>query len=382
MNRTKILLVDDELNLRETISEVLIYQDYSVKSVCNGQEALDLLEYWTPDLIICDIMMPVMDGSTLLEIIKDINSLNTIPFIFLTAKKESNLMRKCLLEGADDYIAKPFKIKELISIIESKLERFEKIKNYHSNLYLGQKKVFLHEINTPLNGILEPIELLIENQEKLEKLEKKEISAFFESIKLSGERLNRTLQNIILYQNLKNNSVEFNDNSSSEILSSFLKTKEKIFKIHEDQERRISFEIDKATIKISEEHLQYIFFELIDNALKFSSNEKIIIVTGKQFNDEYYELVIKDFGIGFTEQELNKIGAAQQFNREERERQGLGLGLFLSKTIVKKSNGVFTIVSKENEGTSLKLFLSLHIKNIPQLQKKLRTNKVILSQNT
>lgn len=382
MNRTKILLVDDELNLRETISEVLIYQDYSVKSVCNGQEALDLLEYWTPDLIICDIMMPVMDGSTLLEIIKDINSLNTIPFIFLTAKKESNLMRKCLLEGADDYIAKPFKIKELISIIESKLERFEKIKNYHSNLYLGQKKVFLHEINTPLNGILEPIELLIENQEKLEKLEKKEISAFFESIKLSGERLNRTLQNIILYQNLKNNSVEFNDNSSSEILSSFLKTKEKIFKIHEDQERRISFEIDKATIKISEEHLQYIFFELIDNALKFSSNEKIIIVTGKQFNDEYYELVIKDFGIGFTEQELNKIGAAQQFNREEREQQGLGLGLFLSKTIVKKSNGVFTIVSKENEGTSLKLFLSLHIKNIPQLQKKLRTNKVILSQNT
>jgi CheY-like chemotaxis protein/anti-sigma regulatory factor (Ser/Thr protein kinase) len=382
MNRTKILLVDDELNLRETISEVLIYQDYSVKSACNGQEALDLLEYWTPDLIICDIMMPVMDGSTLLEIIKDINSLNTIPFIFLTAKKESNLMRKCLLEGADDYIAKPFKIKELISIIESKLERFEKIKNYHSNLYLGQKKVFLHEINTPLNGILGPIELLIENQEKLEKLEKKEISAFFESIKLSGERLNRTLQNIILYQNLKNNSVEFNDNSSSEILSSFLKTKEKIFKIHEDQARRISFEIDKATIKISEEHLQYIFFELIDNALKFSSNEKIIIVTGKQFNDEYYELVIKDFGIGFTEQELNKIGAAQQFNREEREQQGLGLGLFLSKTIVKKSNGVFTIVSKENEGTSLKLFLSLHIKNIPQLQKKLRTNKVILSQNT
>lgn len=326
--------------------------------------------------------MPVMDGSTLLEIIKDINSLNTIPFIFLTAKKESNLMRKCLLEGADDYIAKPFKIKELLSIIESKLERFEKIKNSHSNLYLGQKKVFLHEINTPLNGILGPIELLIENQEKLEKLEKKEIAAFFESIKLSGERLNRTLQNIILYQNLTNNSVEFNDNSSSEILSSFLKTKEKIFKIHEDQERRISFEIDKATIKISEEHLQYIFFELIDNALKFSSNEKIIIVTGKQFNDEYYELVIKDFGIGFTEQELNKIGAAQQFNREEREQQGLGLGLFLSKTIVKKSSGVFTIVSKENEGTTLKLFLSLHIKNIPQLQKKCKTNKVILSQNT
>ena len=360
MNRTKILLIDDELNLRETISELLIYQNYNVKSACNGQEALDLLEYWTPDLIICDIMMPVMDGSTFLQIIKDINSLNSIPFIFLTAKKESNLMRKCLLEGADDYISKPFKIKELISIIKSKLERFEKIKNSNSNLYLGEKKVFLHEINTPLNGILGPIELLMNDQEKLDK---KEISAFYESIKISGDRLNRTMQNIIFYQNLKSNSIEFNPNSSSEILNAFLKTKEKNFKIHAGQEKRIKFEIDKAAIKISQDHLQYILFELIDNALKFSSNDKVISVSGREFNDEYYELVIRDFGIGLSEQELNKIGAAQQFNRKQREQQGLGLGLFLSKIIIKKSNGVFTIVSKENEGATIKIFLPLHTKN-------------------
>lgn len=361
MNRTKILLVDDELNLRETISELLIYQNYNVKSACNGQEALDLLEYWTPDLIICDIMMPVMDGSKFHEIIKDINSLNSIPFIFLTAKKESNLMRKCLLDGADYYIAKPFKIKELISIIESKLERFEKIKNSHSNLYLGKKQVFIHEINTPLNGILGPIELLMRNQKKMDK---KDISAFYESIKISGDRLNRTMQNIIFYQNLKNNSIEFNPNSSCEILDAFLKTKEKNFKIHKDQEKRINFEIDKAMIKISQYHLKYILFELIDNALKFSSNNKVINVSGKQFNEEYYELVIQDFGIGFTELELNKIGAAQQFNREEREQQGLGLGLFISKIIIKKSIGVFTIVSKENEGTTIKIFLPLHTKNL------------------
>ncbi|CAM3889452.1 hybrid sensor histidine kinase/response regulator [Flavobacterium sinopsychrotolerans] len=357
MNKTKILLVDDEVSLRETISELLIIQNYNVKSACNGQEALDFLEYWIPDLIICDIMMPVMDGSTLLELIKDNNSLNSIPFIFLTAKKENNLMRKCLLDGADDYIAKPFKIRELISIIESKIERFEKIKNSHSNLYLGKKKVFLHEINTPLNGILGPIELLMENQEKLDK---KEISAFYESIKISGERLNRTMQNIIFYQNLKNNSIEFDPNSSSEILNAFLKTKEKIFKIYEGQEKRISFEIDKAIIKFSQEHLEFIFFELIDNALKFSSNNKIIIVSGEQFNNEYYELVIRDFGIGLSEQELNKIGASQQFNREKREQQGLGLGLFLSKIIIKKSEGVFTIISKENEGTTIKIFLPLY----------------------
>jgi two-component system sensor histidine kinase/response regulator len=356
MNKSKILLVDDELNLRETISELLCYQNYDIKMASNGQEALDLLEYWIPDLIICDIMMPVMDGNILHGIIKEIHSLNSIPFIFLTAKKENNLMRKCLLDGADDFISKPFKIKELTSIIESKIERFEKIKNTHNNLYPGKNIYFSHEINTPLNGILGPIEILMENEVNLDK---KEILAFYESIKISGDRLNRTMQNIILYQNLKNNSVEFNDNSSSEILSTFLNTKEKKFKIYEGQKKRIRFRIDKATIKISQKHLQFIFFELIDNALKFSSDKKIIIVSGEQFNKEYYELVIKDFGIGLSQQELNKIGAAQQFNREEREQQGLGLGLFLSKILIKKSNGVFTIVSKENEGTSIKIFLPL-----------------------
>lgn len=357
MNKNKILLVDDELNLRETISELLNYQNYDVKTACNGQDALDLLEYWVPDLIICDIMMPVMDGSTFHEIIKEIHSLNSIPFIFLTAKKENNLMRKCLLDGADDFMSKPFKIKELTSMIESKIERFEKIKNNYNNLYLGKKKTFLHEINTPLNGILGSIELLMKNEENLDR---KEVLSFYESIKISGERLNRTMQNIILYQNLKNNSIKFNDHSSCEILNTFLNTKEKIFKIYEGQEKRISFEIDKATIKFNKKHLEFIFFELIDNALKFSSDNKIIIVSGEQFNNEYYELVIRDFGIGLSQQELKKIGASQQFNREKREQQGLGLGLFLSKIIIKKSAGVFTIISKENEGTTIKIFLPLY----------------------
>jgi signal transduction histidine kinase len=71
-------------------------------------------------------------------------------------------------------------------------------------------------------------------------------------------------------------------------------------------------------------------------------------------------LVIRDFGIGLSQQELKKIGASQQFNREKREQQGLGLGLFLSKIIIKKSAGVFTIISKENEGTTIKIFLPLY----------------------
>lgn len=125
----KILVVDDDLHLRETISEILAYHKYVVKTVENGLEALKLLESWTPHFILCDIMMPVMDGHIFHEAIQKNESLSAIPFVYLTAKNEENLARKCLSQGADDFIVKPFKSNELIVILKAKIDRFEKIKN-------------------------------------------------------------------------------------------------------------------------------------------------------------------------------------------------------------------------------------------------------------
>lgn len=358
MVQNKILLVEDELNIRNTTTELLQYKNYDVRAVANGQEALDLLDNWIPDLIVCDIMMPIMDGHQLHEIIKENKSLAAIPFIFLTAKKENNLMRKCMLDGVDDFLSKPFKTRELLKIIAVKIERFQKIKNVNNNLYIGEKKYFLHEINTPLNGMLGTINLL---SDKTNKLDEEEVETFYDAMKVSTHRLNRTLQNIIIYENLKNNELYFSDSEQSEIASSFHETKNKLLSTYIDQEKRITFEIEKSNLKISKEYLDFILFELIDNALKFSSDSKIIIVSGEKYNDQYYELIIRDFGIGFSELELRKINAAQQFNREELEQQGLGLGLYLSKTILKKAQGVFSIVSEVNKGTKISLFFPLAI---------------------
>jgi two-component system sensor histidine kinase/response regulator len=357
MNKHKILLVDDEENLRETVSELLIHENYDVKTASNGLKAIEVLGDWTPDLIISDLMMPVMDGHAFHELVKENTTLNSIPFIYLTAKKENNQRRKYLIAGADDYISKPFKIKELIETIKSKIERFEKIKNASNNIYLGEKKYFSHEINTPLNGILGPIDFLIKNED----IDKEDVFAFYESIKTSAERLNRTMQNVMLYQNLKSNIHKFDTNSYAPILDVFLKVKDKIFEVSTNQEQRINYEVNKADIKIPEQYLQFIIFELIDNALKFSQDNKTIMVSGSIYDKDFYELIIKDFGVGFSENELNKIGATQQFNREEKEQQGLGLGLFLSKIITKEFAGVFNISSKEKEGTTIKILLPLNI---------------------
>ena len=357
MNNKKILLVDDEAELRETISELLVHSNYSVMTAQNGQEALKILDYWTPDLIISDIMMPIMDGNLFYDIVKDTNTINQIPFIFLTAMNDEEEKEKCLLNGVDHFIAKPFKIENLLKIINSKIDRFEKIKNAYNTINASNNSYFIHEINTPLHGILGSINLLIKNRERFGE---NEIDMFYNSIKISGERLNRTLKNSILYRNLKNNDLDFLEDCSSEISKEFSKVKDKIANTDKKQAKRIVFNVYESNVKVKVEYLHFILFELLDNALKFSEINKKIIVSGKKYSPEYYQLTIQDYGIGFTAKELKEINVNQQFNRDKKEQQGLGLGLFISKTLIKKIKGVFSIVSQKDIGTTITIYLPIH----------------------
>lgn len=358
MIKNKILLVDDELKLRDTITELLTYNNYDVKAAENGYEALKIMDHWIPDLIISDIMMPIMDGYSFHEIVRESDLLNQIPFVFLTAKKDENEMEKCMINGVDLFLTKPFKINDLIKMIKVKIERFDKIKDSYSNFNLNKNKYFKKEINTPLNVILGSVEVLIENKDCFNEIEIKEL---YESIKRSGNQLNRTLKNSILYENLITNKIDFLEEYYCEILSSFHKVKDEIAILSEKQSQRITFTLEKSDLKIKQEHIQFILFELIDNALKHSKINKKVIVTGKKFNSKYYELSIQDFGIGFNQEELKIIELNQKLVVSKTDKQGLGLGLFISKTFVKKTMGVFSIISTVNEGTTITIFIPLNI---------------------
>ncbi|MFM9825109.1 response regulator [Flavobacterium sp.] len=359
MQKNKILLVDDELNLTETISELLIHNNYDVKCAANGQVALEILNHWIPDIIISDIMMPIMDGYKFQEIVNESKLLNQIPFIFLTAKNDVDEIEKCSLRGIDYFITKPFKTDDLIKIIQVKIERFEKIKDTYNTLNFSYESGFIAEINRPLYGILGTIDHLIESKNNLEQ---NEIDLFYNSIKTSAKKLNRAIKNSTLYQNLKNNKLEFDDNFHTEISNCFFNIKDEITNTDEKQANRIFSSIDHSNIKIKEDYLQFILFELTDNALKFSKKSKKIIITGKKYNEEYYELKIEDFGIGFSDDELKKIDVNQPFKHDRTKQEGIGLGLFISKILTIKAGGVFTIISQKKFGTMIKLFFPLHIK--------------------
>lgn len=118
-----ILIIEDDLALRENTAELLELENYRVLSAPNGKIGVVMAKKNLPDIILCDIMMPEVDGYGVLEAVSKDSKTQHIPFIFLTAKTEHKEIRKGMDMGADDYLTKPFEEDELISAIESRLAK-------------------------------------------------------------------------------------------------------------------------------------------------------------------------------------------------------------------------------------------------------------------
>jgi DNA-binding response OmpR family regulator len=119
----KILLIEDNQEVRENTSEILELAGYTVITAPNGKVGVELAQKEKPDLIICDIMMPELDGYGVLHILNKKTETAGIPFIFLTAKTEKTDIRKGMNLGADDYLTKPFDDTDLLNAIEARLRK-------------------------------------------------------------------------------------------------------------------------------------------------------------------------------------------------------------------------------------------------------------------
>jgi len=130
----KILLIEDNLEMRENTAEILELTNYHVITAENGKIGIEKAREHMPDLIVCDIMMPEMDGYGVLYAVSKIPSLSGVPFIFLTAKADKSDFRKGMNMGADDYLTKPFNDMELLQAVETRLNKYEfRKKEYDRN---------------------------------------------------------------------------------------------------------------------------------------------------------------------------------------------------------------------------------------------------------
>ena len=155
----KILLIEDNTDMRENIAEILELANYDVTTAPDGKEGVKHAQEIMPDLIICDIMMPELDGYGVLHILGKDPKTARIPFIFLTAKAEKSDMRKGMNLGADDYISKPFDDTELLDAVEVRLKKSDFLQKEFQATSDG-----LHEFLSDARGLEELKKLSIENR--------------------------------------------------------------------------------------------------------------------------------------------------------------------------------------------------------------------------
>ena len=146
MQKKKILVIDDYAPLLEEIANLLNFEGAKTYTANDGAEGVQMAIQVIPDLIICDIEMPKMDGYEVFKALERIPSTSCIPFIFLTARAQPLDFRKGLLLGADDYLTKPIELDELILTVRKRLEKNDRYKKTNENIYTTI-------INNPLAGV-------------------------------------------------------------------------------------------------------------------------------------------------------------------------------------------------------------------------------------
>lgn len=163
-----ILIIEDNTDVRENTAEILELANYKVLQAENGKLGVELAQQKKPDLIICDIMMPVLDGYGVIHLLNKSPQTASIPFIFLTAKSERADYRKGMEMGADDYITKPFSDIELLNAVESRLKKHDMLLSGYSRDMDGVSRF--------LDGVKQLEELKnLSGQRRVKQLKKKEL---------------------------------------------------------------------------------------------------------------------------------------------------------------------------------------------------------------
>ena len=362
----KILVIEDEASIRENILDLLEAENFEAVGAANGKAGIKMASQQIPDLILCDMMMPEIDGHGVLKALRAEPLTATIPFIFLTAKAEKTDIRLGMELGADDYITKPCTPQELLKAIGIRLEKQKTISRQSQNkldeLRTNISMSLPHELRTPLNAILGFSELILSEYKVLEE---SDILEMIGHIQVSGHRLYRLIQNFLLYTDLQiaaTNPEAIDEMRKSEFscVKSLLSEKARQQAKQANRTGDLKLNLEDSSVAIDSTRLTKILEELLDNAFKFSSEGTPIFVSAL-VEDATFILCVKDRGRGMTGEQIAQLQAYMQFDRKLYQQAGLGLGLAIVRRLAELHGGALKIESLPDTETIVSVSLPVKI---------------------
>jgi len=352
-----ILLIDDDEEMLFSYGLLLRKSGYRVLEASSGSLGLKMAQQHLPDLILSDMNMPGGDGTTLLRDLRADAELKSVQIVLMTGRPELATPRRVMEEGADDFLVKPVSMEALLACLEARFNRASvnwRVEDKMLDRLRSAVPANLpHEFFTPMAGIIGLTELL---RGEAANMTSNEIEEIANGVHQSALRLNRTLRNYL--QILELQSLE-----RDPLLGALLprRVKECIYAGVEQALRLnprkddIAVLIKVSSLPVKGEDLSRMVEEMVDNACKFSRKGTLIQVT---LGDDG-AVVVTDQGRGMTAEQIDQIGAFQQFDRKRYEQQGLGLGLLLVQKLTHLHGAKLDITSEPGKGTRVQIAFPL-----------------------
>ena len=343
----RILIIEDEPAIRKQMAQVLHFEGYEALEAENGRLGAAAAIASLPDLIICDIMMPDLDGFGVLQALRDNPRTAMIPFIFLTALVANHDLRRGMEEGADDYITKPYKPAALIGSVRRRLEkRNRQIEESH----LRAEEVSLAVAASVPSEVLETLDRIttLTNLLALKCAgEDLQVAAVHHSVVQESARLRRMMRRLHLYAQLPQlYANRFALAGTGQFTTAGAVIKRAAREVCRIWKREMDLVVtsEQVPLPLGEEYLVLLVEELVDNACKFSEPGTPVEVKGYSTR-EFWSLTVHNRGAGMSPDQIVRIGAFKQFWNGSKKPRGLGLGLALTQGVVRLHGCEFAIQS-------------------------------------
>lgn len=362
---TTILIIDDETALRDEVQEWLMLEGYFAIGKSNGQEGLDYALHNPPDMVICDITMPRLDGHGVLLEMRANPSTASTPFVFITARAAHEDIRTGMGLGADDYLPKPFTRLELLKVVETRLEKHalqeqlhqakvhqlqQALNEEYEQRMLKAKLVgmFSHDFRNPLSTILSSNGLLRNYSDRMDNERR---TTHFTRIEASVRQLIQMLDDMLIVAQMgsDNLTVKPEEVFVGDFLQGLI---EEFQAIHADT-HQVMFENNfSGSMKTDLRLIRQIASNLISNAVKYSPRGGGVRISLDRY-DSTCELIVQDEGVGIPEEDQKTLFNVFQRGSNVGDISGTGLGLAIVKQAADLLNASLRFESEVGKGTTM-----------------------------